>query len=234
LKSIQVRGQVSIYTSRPFGKLSHVTPVVTDFVSSLLTSGREARQAVTKSTTIGTMAIIEGAPASPRAVAATQPSGLGLPVILTACVVLLGAAADWARRWILSGAAMHSLLVLYGYGYGSRVFPDIPLWTLLTSFNLLYAVCSTSWLLYGCFTVLCYPALLLTCLLQFETAAKIARKYLRLLLKQLHFTRDKIALFNLPALEIDTDVDGLFVIRGVTISLSTLTIVAHGIELGNA
>ena len=40
------------------------------------------------------------------------------------------------------------------------------------------------------------------------------------------------ALFTLPALEIDQDVDGLLVIRGITISLSSLTIVAHGIELG--
>jgi hypothetical protein len=176
----------------------------------------------------------EDLPTAPRAAAAVQTSGLGVPVLLTACVVLLGAAAEWARHWILSGAAMQSLLVLYGYGYGSRVLPDIPLWTLLTSFNLLYAVCSTSWLLYGVFAFACYPAILLTCLLQFEFAATTARKYLRLLLKQLHFTRDKIALFNLPALEIDTDVDGLFVIRGVTISLSTLTIVAHGIELGQS
>ncbi|KAK3717651.1 hypothetical protein LTR37_005718 [Vermiconidia calcicola] len=59
-----------------------------------------------------------------------------------------------------------------------------------------------------------------------------ARRNLRRWLRQLHFTRDKIALFNLPALEIDTDVNGLFVIRGVTISLSSLSLVAHGIELG--
>ncbi|KAK4610571.1 hypothetical protein CLAFUW4_14003 [Fulvia fulva] len=45
-------------------------------------------------------------------------------------------------------------------------------------------------------------------------------------------TTGRIALFNLPALEIDTDVDGLFVIRGVTFSLSSFTLVAHGIELG--
>ena len=47
-------------------------------------------------------------------------------------------------------------------------------------------------------------------------------------------TAGRIALFNLPALEIDTDVDGLFVIRGVTFSLSSFTLVAHGIELGKS
>lgn len=61
----------------------------------------------------------------------------------------------------------------------------------------------------------------------------MARRGLRKVLGgQPHLIRDKLALFNLPALEIDTDVDGLFVIRGMTISFSTLTLTVHGIELG--
>lgn len=52
------------------------------------------------------------------------------------------------------------------------------------------------------------------------------------MLKQLQFVQDKVAFFGLPALEIDVDVAGLMVIRGITIHLSSLTIVAHGIELG--
>lgn len=61
----------------------------------------------------------------------------------------------------------------------------------------------------------------------------MARRGLRKVLGgQSHFIRDKLALFDLPALEIDTDVEGLLVIRGVTISFSTLTVIAHGIELG--
>ncbi|KAL1610204.1 hypothetical protein SLS60_001869 [Paraconiothyrium brasiliense] len=43
---------------------------------------------------------------------------------------------------------------------------------------------------------------------------------------------DSISLFNLPALEIDKDTVGLFVIRGLTFSLSTLTATAYGIEVG--
>ena len=64
--------------------------------------------------------------------------------------------------------------------------------------------------------------------------ADFARKYLRILLHTLDFTEDKIALFDLPALEIDTpDVKGgLMVIRGLTISLSSLTVIAHGVEVG--
>ena len=52
--------------------------------------------------------------------------------------------------------------------------------------------------------------------------------------RKVHFFHDKTAFFNIPALEIDTDVDGLMVIGGFPISSSefTITIVAHGMELG--
>jgi hypothetical protein len=39
-------------------------------------------------------------------------------------------------------------------------------------------------------------------------------------------------LFNIPTLEIDVDVGGLMVVRAMTISLSALAILIHGIELG--
>lgn len=94
-------------------------------------------------------------------------------------------------------------------------------------------MCSTSWLLNFVFAAITYPCIFLTCLNQFPKAAFFARQALRKVLGgQPHFIRDKLALFNLPALEIDTTVNGLFVIRGVTISFSTLTIIAHGVELG--
>lgn len=51
-------------------------------------------------------------------------------------------------------------------------------------------------------------------------------------MKQLHFIDDKIAFFNIPALEIDTEVDGLMVLRGITFSLSSLSFVVHGVEVG--
>jgi hypothetical protein len=52
--------------------------------------------------------------------------------------------------------------------------------------------------------------------------------------RKVHHFHEKRAFFNIPALDIDTDVDGLMVIGGLTISSSelTITIVAHGIELG--
>jgi len=48
----------------------------------------------------------------------------------------------------------------------------------------------------------------------------------------LHLIDDKIAFSDIPALEIDTDVDGLFVMRGIAFSLSTLSFVVHGVEVG--
>lgn len=53
-----------------------------------------------------------------------------------------------------------------------------------------------------------------------------------MVLQELQFIDDKVAFFNIPALEIDTDVDGLMVLRGVTFSLSTLSFVVHGVEVG--
>lgn len=161
-----------------------------------------------------------------------QPIGMIYPILATSSVVLLVCSTQWARTWVLSGSAIESLLIIYGAGRGLRIFSDIPLWTVLATLNLLHAISSTSWLLHGVFMALCYPVIGITCLVQFDWIATLARKNLRRVLRSLHFTRDKIAFFNLPALEIDTDVDGLMVIRGMTFCLSTMTIVANGIELG--
>lgn len=159
---------------------------------------------------------------------------LSLSWMLTAAAITTGLAlnSQWARRWALSGCAPETLLILYAATTGSRIFSSIPLWTLLASLNLIYSVCSTSWLLYGLFTAACWPSIGISCLFQFGHAADLARSNLRRLLKDLHFTRDRIALFNIPAIEIDTEVAGLMVIRGITVSLSSLTIIAHGVEIG--
>jgi hypothetical protein len=150
-------------------------------------------------------------------------------------IVLVATSMQWAQRWVISGAALESLLVLYANGHPDtdRIFPSVPLWTILSALNLAYATSSTSWLLYGLFTAFCYPVILLTSLAQFPAVGYQCRKVFRKTLgKYPHVIKDQLALFNLPALEIDTDVDGLFVIRGITIQFSTLTIVAHGIEVG--
>lgn len=173
-------------------------------------------------------------PSAQPAVRRKRPSAITF--LSTSLLVLLISTLSWARRWLYSGAAIETLLVLWGWEVEARILPGVPLWTLLSTLNLIYAICSTSWLLNGFFTAACWPSVCITCLAQSPTVARYARRALRKVLKEYpsHFVKDKIALFNLPALEIDTDVDGLMVIRGVTLSLSSLTLVAHGVEVGKS
>ncbi|KAF2703534.1 hypothetical protein K504DRAFT_463589 [Pleomassaria siparia CBS 279.74] len=168
----------------------------------------------------------------PEAVKSLRDNGSSIPQIFAASVVLSVAVLHWPLRWVMSGAPVLVYSILLGKAKGYRVLPYIPLWTIFTTINLVYVVAATSWLLYWVFAVICYVSILLSCLFQFNMAAMFARRRFRHLLRDLHFIQDTISFFNLPALEIDTDVSGLMVIRGFTFSLSTLTGTAHGIEVG--
>jgi hypothetical protein len=117
-------------------------------------------------------------------------------------------------------------------GYRYHVLEYLPLWSLIAILNLVYAVASTSWLLHGLFVITCYSVILLACFVQFSFFAYMVRQLLRSTLKHLHIVNDKIASFDISALETNTDVTGLMVIRGFSITLSTMTILAHGVELG--
>lgn len=139
---------------------------------------------------------------------------------------------EWPRWWLLSGAPILTYLILLAASKGYRIVPFIPLWTLLFGINLTYAIAETSWLLWRMFTLSCYPTIFISCLFQFQEVADVVRHHLRKLLKELQFLNDKVAFFDIPALEIDTEVDGLFVVRGITFELSSLTIKVHGIEVG--
>ena len=161
-----------------------------------------------------------------------QPGLLSNPHVFALGTALALNLFDWPLRWVIAGAPFLTYSLLLGAAKGYRIFPFVPLWTLLTTLHLAYAVAATSWLLYWFFAFGCYCTILISCLFQFNVAANFARKTLRSLLHQLQFVNDKIAIFDLPALEIDTEVNGLMVIRGLTISLSSLTIVAHGVEVG--
>jgi hypothetical protein len=158
--------------------------------------------------------------------------GILFPSLFVLAVAAGARRYDWIVRWLLSGAPFLTFIILLGSSRGTRVLPIFPLWTLLSTLNLVYAVSATSWLFYGLFTAWCYPAIFVTSLFQFPSASRQFRRVLRKTLKQLQFVNDKIALFDIPALEIDVDVDGLMVVRGIEFSLSTLTVVAHGIEVG--
>jgi len=160
------------------------------------------------------------------------PPGFQAPIFFASTTLLLVALFKWPIRWIISGAPLLQLTILVGSTNGCRILPFVHLYPLFTTLNLVYAVASTSWLLYDVYALLTYPSIILTCLFQFEWAARLARKSLRAVIGSLHFIDDKIAFFNIPALEIDTDVDGLMVLRGITFSLSTLSFVVHGVEVG--
>ena len=159
--------------------------------------------------------------------------GSRFPLIaFTSLATLSLASYQWPLRWLLSGTPILTFFILLGDSKGYRILPIIPLWTLISTLNLVYAIAATSWLLYGLFTILVYPAICITCLFQFDYIARIVRRSLRRLITELHIFHDTIALFDLPALQIDVDVDGLMVVPRLTISLSSLTEVAHAIEVG--
>lgn len=163
-----------------------------------------------------------------------RPQGLfaGVPLAFGFGAVLAAFKWSWPTRWLLSGTPLLTLSLLLGASNGYRVLGAVPLAFLITMLNVVYAVASTSWLLYGFFTVITYPTIFLVCLCQFDRVGQGVRHGLRRLVRHLHFVNESIALFEIPALEIDVDVEGLMVIRGMTISLSTLTVTAHGIEVG--
>ena len=163
----------------------------------------------------------------------TKPlPGFQAPIFFASTTILLVTLFKWPIRWILSGSPLLQLTILLGSSAGCRILPFVNLYPLFTTLNLVYAVASTSWLLYDVYALITYPAILLTCLFQFEWAAHLARRSLSAVIESLHFIDDKIAFFNIPALEIDTNVDGLMVLRGITFSLSTLSFVVHGVEVG--
>ncbi|EAT89121.1 hypothetical protein SNOG_03916 [Parastagonospora nodorum SN15] len=156
------------------------------------------------------------------------------PNVFFLCTILGAISLSWPLRWVLSGAPILVYTVLLGEAYGQRILPFVPIWTIFATVNLLYAVSATSWLLYWVFAACCWPTVLIASLFQFNApwGPLLVAYYERHFCATLHFINDQIAFFDLPALEIDTEVKGLFVVRGVTLSLSTMTLVAHGVEAG--
>jgi hypothetical protein len=161
----------------------------------------------------------------------TRPIGISTPLLFGAFVVSLMAGFRWPWYWLLSGAPFLTISIWLGAYNGYRVLPHVSLWTLLPTLNLAAVVASTSWLLCGVFMAGCYPLILLSALYQSPTLADFVRRQLRRILTKFQFVKDTISLFDIPGLEIDTEVDGLMVVRGVTFSISNLTLIAHGVEV---
>lgn len=136
--------------------------------------------------------------------------------------------ASSLRRWLFSGCAVETLLLLTG----PAEHYSVPRSALLVALNGFYVLASTSWLFHLAFAAVCWPLIGVTLIVQYAAVSSFTRGRLRSWLKLAHFYRDKIAFFHLPSLVIDTDLDGLVTIRGLTFSILDLSIQFHGIELG--
>ena len=159
-----------------------------------------------------------------------RTNGYTVSFAFAGAVALAASRYQWPTRWLLSGTPVLSLVLMLGAAGGSLQF--LPLWAILATLNLAYMIAATSWLLYGLLAAVIYPTIFIVSIVQFDFAGRLVRKSLRKAIRQLQFVHDTIALFDIPALEIDVDVDGLMVVRALTISLSSLKVVAHGIEVG--
>lgn len=140
----------------------------------------------------------------------------------------LATIASWVRSWLVSGAAIESFLLLWG----PEQHWSISRYAFLAGLNVAYLLASTSWLFHLAFATLCWPLVAITCLVQYAAVSSFTRGRLRWLLKLVHFYRDKVAFFDLPSLVIDTDLDGMMTVRGITLNLLDMSIELHGIEVG--
>jgi len=198
-------------------------------------TSRVVQDAANPSNQLSNMAV-PASKASPadkgKGVPTSSPISAALPHVFGVVAVTTLALYQWPLRWFISGAAPLTYILLLGAASGNRVLPFIDVWTQIALLNLVYTALATSWLFYWFFAAASWPSIFLASLFQFDLVARYVRKVFRNALRELQFTSDQVAFFNLPALEIDVDVEGLMCIRGVTVNLSSLTIIAHGVEVG--
>lgn len=139
--------------------------------------------------------------------------------------------SDWAFYWLSSGCALESLLILFNPAGAETLQGDVSTGAFLLCLNTFYAVAATSWLLHIIFTAVCWPLVLATCIAQYAAISSFTRGKLRWLLNRLHFFRDKVAFFDFPTLIIDAGLEGFVALQGLTISLLTLSLDFHGVEI---
>ena len=138
--------------------------------------------------------------------------------------------SSWVGSWLISGGAIETLLLLTSL---TNHFP-ISNYLLAVILNTLYLFASTSWLFCLLFASACWPFIGLTCLVQYAAISSYTRARLRRTLRNVHFYRDKAALFYLPSMVIDAGLDGLVTVHGLTINLLDLSAEMHGIEVGQS
>jgi len=156
--------------------------------------------------------------------------GVGTPYVFVAFSVLGLFAFDWAGDWAKSGTPFLIFLLLLG-PHGQQVRSPVSVWSYFIAVNVVYAFLATSWLAWYFYAVVAWIGVLVVSIAQSDRAQRYMRHNLRYLSRDLHWFQDRVACFRLPALEIDVDVSGLMVVRGITLCLSSFSVEAHGIEV---
>ncbi|KAJ6259670.1 hypothetical protein Dda_5308 [Drechslerella dactyloides] len=159
--------------------------------------------------------------------------GLSTPYFfLTFCAYTLIAFPEWSIRWCLSGIPLLCFLILLGADRSdlpdtapSQRVPHV------ATIIFVHLILSTSWLAYYLMAVLTWPLVAVLAVANSVVLQGVFRHSIKRIGRDLHYFQDKIACFDLPALDIDVHVLGMMVIEGATFTLSTLTIEAHSIEV---
>lgn len=158
--------------------------------------------------------------------------GVRMPYYFLAMALLTLPLYDWSRRWWISGAPLLTMSLLSGR-LGRLSSSPALLAVAIAQVNITYALFNTSWLFFDFYIALSYPAALFMTLVSSVRVQRSARRLLRIVLKNFHFYEDKLAFFELPALDIDDgDVPCLLVVRGFTFTVSRMALEVHGIEVG--
>lgn len=158
--------------------------------------------------------------------------GVRMPFYFLAMALLALPLYDWSWRWWISGAPLLTMALLSGKLGRLSTSPTL-LVCALALVNIVYALFSTSWLFYDFYIVVCYPTAFLLAVVSSRRLQRAARRFLRVVLRTFHFYEDKLAFFDLPALNIDDgEVPCLLVVRGFTFTVSSMTLEVHGVEVG--
>ncbi|KAK6511664.1 hypothetical protein TWF481_000573 [Arthrobotrys musiformis] len=159
--------------------------------------------------------------------------GLSIPVFYLAfSIYTIFAFPEWSVRWWVSGVPLLCFLILYGASISGlpNTHPTQRLPHVL-GITLLYLVFSTSWLAHYILATISWPFVVILATANFPFLQAIARRSMRRLGRDMHYFQNKIACFDLPALDIDVRTNGMMVIEGLTFTVSTFTLEAHSIEV---
>ncbi|KAF3922739.1 hypothetical protein ABW21_db0207518 [Orbilia brochopaga] len=217
-----------------------VDPATPDLKTSLLK--RKLREKSSRNATIRPRAVTPRSPLShPTAILNRQSFtnsietffGLSAPhFFLAFCIYTLFAFPEWSTRWFLSGIPLLCFLILIG-AQPSDLLDTAPSQRLphVAVVILVHLILSTSWLAYYLLAILTWPVVVVLSIANSVILQGLFRRFIKRIGRDLHYFQDKIACFDLPALDIDVHILGMMVIEGATFTLSTLTIEAHSIEV---